>query len=199
MRVPQTPGLWEHISIPTEFTVVVDNFGVNYIEEHMQNLISALKEHFTIAADSTGGMNCDITLKWGYERRILDFSIPDYINKVLQQYKYEKSKLHQVCSYPVEPKKCCRLAQAPIPPDTSRHASHEETKRVQPVMGSIQYYIQAVDSMCLMLLLTIATEQATATVHTIKTTEQLSDAYGLKSRCNNEILCFSNDIKCSLR
>ena len=59
---------------------------MNYFEEeHVQHLILALKEHFTILEDWTGNLYYGITLKWEYEKIILDFFMPaGYIKNVLQ-------------------------------------------------------------------------------------------------------------------
>jgi hypothetical protein len=58
-----TPGLWRHVTIPIQFTQVVDDFGVQYVgKEHTQHLIDALETDYTISKDWTGGLYCGITL-----------------------------------------------------------------------------------------------------------------------------------------
>ena len=43
-RVSHTPGLWKNISLPIDFSIVVDNFGVNYGgEDNARHLIDRLK------------------------------------------------------------------------------------------------------------------------------------------------------------
>ena len=175
-EVPHTPGLWKHISRPVSFTLVVDDFGVKYVgEENIQHLIRSLKKDFTISEDWSGALYCGITLKWDYEKRILDFSMPGYIKKVLQRYKHEMPRRPQHSPYPVAQIKYGKAAQDPIAEDTSRAASDEEILKVQQVVGSILYYARAVDLTALMSLSTIASEQAKATGHTIETMEQLLD------------------------
>jgi hypothetical protein len=47
-ELPHTPGLWRHKHRPVQFTlvVVVDNFGIKYVgKEHLEHLLTALKEH----------------------------------------------------------------------------------------------------------------------------------------------------------
>ena len=114
-------------------------------------------------------------MKWDYEKRLVDISMPGYIKKVLQKYKHEKPKKHQGSPYQVEPKKYGTAAQEPIPPDTSRKADEKEKKRTQQIVGSILYYARPGDSTALVSLSTIATEQAAATGKTIKSMEQLLD------------------------
>jgi hypothetical protein len=39
-----TPGLWQHVTRPIQFTLVVDDFGVQYVgAEHAQHIIAALE------------------------------------------------------------------------------------------------------------------------------------------------------------
>jgi hypothetical protein len=44
-----TPGLWRHVTHPIQFTLVVDDFGVQYVgAEHAQHLIAALETEYTV-------------------------------------------------------------------------------------------------------------------------------------------------------
>ncbi|KAL7479054.1 hypothetical protein ACHAW6_004800 [Cyclotella cf. meneghiniana] len=44
-EVAHTPGLWKHISCPISFTLLVDDFGMKYGNEHADHLLAALQEH----------------------------------------------------------------------------------------------------------------------------------------------------------
>jgi hypothetical protein len=58
-----TPGLWRHGTRPIQFTLVVDDFGVQYVgQEHAQHLIDALENDYTVSKDLNGGLYCGITL-----------------------------------------------------------------------------------------------------------------------------------------
>ena len=51
-EMPQTPGLWQHVSRPISFTLVVDDFGIkNQGQEHADHHIHALKEDYTVKVD----------------------------------------------------------------------------------------------------------------------------------------------------
>ena len=51
-EVLHTPGLWKHTSLPVQFTLVVDDFGVKYQDqESVDHLISALKQEYEISID----------------------------------------------------------------------------------------------------------------------------------------------------
>ena len=81
-EMSHTPGFWKYISRPIDFCIVVDNFGVKYVGEYnAHHLINSLKEEFTISGNWKGGLYCGINLKWEYDKRTLDISMPVYIKK----------------------------------------------------------------------------------------------------------------------
>ena len=144
-------------------------------EDNIQHLIRSLKKDSTVPEDWTGALYCGNILKWDYEKRILDLSMSGYIKKVLQRYNHEIPRRPQRSSYPVAQIKYGKAAQEPITEDTSREVSNEEILKVKQVVGSILYYARAVDLTALMSLSMIASEQAKATGHNIKTMDQLLD------------------------
>jgi hypothetical protein len=91
-----TPGLWRHVTLPIQFTLVVDDFGVQYVgKEHSQQLIDALETYYTISKDWNGGLYCGITLKWDYENKHVDLSMPDDIKDALHKYQHPMPKRPQ--------------------------------------------------------------------------------------------------------
>ena len=78
-EVDHTPGLWKHKTLPVQFTLVVDDFGVKYIgKENAQHLISALKEDYEVEVDWKGALYCGISLSWNYDERYVDTQMPGY-------------------------------------------------------------------------------------------------------------------------
>jgi hypothetical protein len=62
----------------------VDDFVVQYVgKEHAQHLIDALETDYTVSKDLAGGIYCGITLKWDYENKHVDLSMPGYIKDAL--------------------------------------------------------------------------------------------------------------------
>jgi len=54
-EVYSTPGLWKHQFLPTIFTLIVDNFGVKFINiEHAEHLIKAIRKWYKVEVDWTG-------------------------------------------------------------------------------------------------------------------------------------------------
>jgi hypothetical protein len=75
-----TPGLWRHKSRPLTFTLVVENFGVKFVNKaDVDHLISSIKKTYTLMEDWMGNLYCGITLDWDYIGRTVDILIPRYI------------------------------------------------------------------------------------------------------------------------
>ena len=116
----QTPGLWQHHTRPISFTLVVDDFGVKYIQRSdVNHLIECLKMDYKLTKDWDGDLYCCIKLKWDYNARLLDILMPRYIVKQLQKYKHDMPTWPQHCSYTPQPRQYRTDAQQPIPSDTS--------------------------------------------------------------------------------
>ena len=89
-EVTHTPGLWKHITRPIYLSLVVDDFGVKYVDKAgAEHHIAALKNNYGISKDWTGGLYWGITLRWNYYRyqkkQYVDISMPRYITKQLQK------------------------------------------------------------------------------------------------------------------
>jgi hypothetical protein len=51
-RAKITPGYWQHDWQPISFTLVVDDFGVKYVnKDDVEHLISSLSQDYTIDTD----------------------------------------------------------------------------------------------------------------------------------------------------
>jgi hypothetical protein len=70
-----TPGLWYHVSRPISFTLVVDDFGVNFVgKEHADHLIASIKSTYNkLTEDWTGSLYCGISLDWDCVGRTATF------------------------------------------------------------------------------------------------------------------------------
>ncbi len=163
------PGLWYHVSRPISFTLVVNDFGVKYVEkEHTDHLIASIKNTYKkFTEDWMGFLYCGIMLEWDYVGRTVDISMPGYIKKKLQEYKHLLPGRIQNCPCSPEPKQFGSDAQAPLVPDETALLDARGIKRIQQIVGSILYYPHAVDMTTLMALSSIAVEQTKATEKTM--------------------------------
>ena len=58
-EVAHTPGLWQNITRPIAFSLVVDDFGVKYIhKDDADHLANSLKNAYKLAKDWTGSLYC---------------------------------------------------------------------------------------------------------------------------------------------
>ena len=81
-EVSHTPGLWQHITRPIAFPLLVDDLGVKYVHKDDTNhLANSLKNAYQLAKNWTGGLYCGITLKRNYNKRDrwLEILMPGYI------------------------------------------------------------------------------------------------------------------------
>ncbi len=79
-----TPGYWHHDWRPISFTLVVNNFGVKYInKEDVEHLASILKQDYEINIDWEGMQYLGLTLDWDYATCKVPLSMPGYIEKNL--------------------------------------------------------------------------------------------------------------------
>jgi hypothetical protein len=82
-----TPGLWLHKTRPISFTLVVDDFAVKYVgRQHAEHLRNALLRTKELTTDCTATVYSIMTLKWDYNKRTCDISMPGYISNVLSKF-----------------------------------------------------------------------------------------------------------------
>jgi hypothetical protein len=91
-----TLGLWRHVTCPFQCTLVVDDFGVQYVgKEHAQHLIDALETNYTVSKDWTSRLYCGITLKLDYENKHVDLSMPGYTKDARHKFQHPVPKRPQ--------------------------------------------------------------------------------------------------------
>jgi hypothetical protein len=75
-----TPGLWLHKTRPISFTLIVDDFAVKYVgKQHADHLWNALLRMYELTTDWTTTVYYGMTLKWDYNTRTCDISMPGYV------------------------------------------------------------------------------------------------------------------------
>jgi hypothetical protein len=176
LECENTPGLWRRETRPISFTLVVDDFGVKYVnKEDVDHLIASIKPTYSLTEDWTGNLYCGIALEWDYKNGHIDISMLGYMKKKMQEYGHTMPKRLQPCLYSPEPKKYGSEAQAPLPPDATPKLDARGVKHVQKIIESILYYARAVDMMVRMALSSIAMEQTKAMERTLARCTQLLD------------------------
>ena len=60
-----TKGLWKHNTQDIQFVLVVDDFGIQCVQEEDKNHhLNTLQDCYTISLDSTDSNYCGLTLNW---------------------------------------------------------------------------------------------------------------------------------------
>jgi hypothetical protein len=101
-----TPGLLYHDTRKITFTLVVDNFGVKYVDKcNIEHLITSLKANYALTVDWTDNLYCGIFLDWDYVNQWVDILMQGYISKKLQEYSHALPNRLKMCPYSPEQKK----------------------------------------------------------------------------------------------
>jgi hypothetical protein len=102
-----------------------------------------------------------MTLKWDYNKRICDISMPGYVSNVLSKFQHGN---------PQHPQHTLSRYVTPVYGARTQYSTRDETPpltaqqclTIQKVTGSLLYYARAVDPSVIMPLNDIATEQTEA-------------------------------------
>jgi hypothetical protein len=171
-----TPGLWRHKWRPVVFVLIVDDFGIEYVDRrHAEHLLAALKETYEVTTDWTGTKFAGIDIAWDYTKRTCRITMNDYINKLLLKYGHQKPSKPQ--QSPHKHRDIVYGAKQQLIPDddTSPPLTAAGIKRIQGIVGSLLYYARAVDNKLLVALSAISSQQAKATENTAQAANQLLD------------------------
>jgi hypothetical protein len=173
-QAQHTHGLFTHKTNGVVFTLVVDNFGVKYVgRENDEHLMDLLRKIYSITADWTGSKHIGLTLKWDYEARTCDLSMPDYIGKALQRFEVPTPTRAQHSPHAWLAPVYGTGPQLTKPIDDSTPLDKKGLTRLQQVIGTTLYYARAVDNTMLVSLGTLASKQSAATEATSAATMQL--------------------------
>jgi hypothetical protein len=171
-----TPGFWTHDWRPISFTLVVDDFGVKYInKDDVTHLLDILQKDYDVDTDWDGTRYLGLTLDWDYKGRRVHLSMPGYIKKALVRFghKAPTKPQHQPHQHTV-PTYGATVQYAKAA-DTSKVLSKEDKTYIQQVIGTLLYYGRAVDATILVALSSLASAQAKPTDDTMQRTHHLLD------------------------
>jgi hypothetical protein len=88
--VKRTHGLRKCTTRRTTFTLVVDDFGVQYFnKEDADLLISSIEANYPIKVDWTWSKYIGINLDWDYTKREVKLSVKGYVKKALKEYQHK--------------------------------------------------------------------------------------------------------------
>ena len=171
-----TPGYWRHNWRPISFTLVVDDFGVKYINKaDVEHLMSVLKQDYEIDTDWEGTRYLGLTLDWDYIKHEVHLSMPGCIENALIRFGHEPPDKPQMQPYPHTIPTYGTTIQYAKAADTAPAATKAEEKYIRQVIGVLLYYGRAVDSTIITGLSSLAAAQANPTTHTLSLVKWLLD------------------------
>ena len=171
-----TPGYWRHDWHPISFTLVVDDFGVKYInKDNVEHLASVLRQKYKINIDWEGTRYLGLTIDWDYTERKVHLSMPGYIEKALLRFGHEPPDKPQMQPFPHTIPSYGAKVQYAKDLDSSPPATKAEEKYIRQVVGVLLYYGCAVDSTILVGLSSLAAAQSLPTAYTLYLAKWLLD------------------------
>jgi hypothetical protein len=168
-------GLWKHKTKSIQFVLVVDDFGIKYInQDDLDHLIRTLKKYYEVAVDLEGKEFVKIELDWDYENKRVHLSMAPYLQKALQQFDNIVPTHRHDSPYPhIEPKYGAKQQYAEY--DTSVPVGKDEQKYVQQVTGKFNWYARGVNGILLTPISALSAQQAKPTQTTMKRVKQFLD------------------------
>ena len=171
-----TAGLWTHNERNISFLLVVDDFAIKYTDrKDVEHLLDALKTGYKMSVDWDAERYCGLILKWDYNKRTCDISMPGYIDRALQRFRhpFPKKPQHNPFHF-TQPE---YGAKVQYEPDADESEKLDETgkKRIQEVLGTLLYYARAVDPTLLVTVSSLARQQKAPTVKTMAAINHLLD------------------------
>jgi hypothetical protein len=168
-----THGLWRDVNSDLMFSLVVDDFGVRYTKTaDAEKLMKTLKASYRVAEDWAGCRYVGLTLKWDYEKRTCEISMPGYVARALQRFSHPKPTRPQDSPHPWTAPKFGAHQQFATS-DLTPVLDAANKKRIQEVIGTLLYYARAVDCTMLAAISSLSGQQANATQQTLMGITQL--------------------------
>ena len=159
------------------FTLVVDNFGIKYVgERHLQHLLSALRDLYTISTDATGTHFLVLKPEWDYDLGTVTISMPGYVQVALTRFQHALPSRRQASPHawtrPIFGQRAPQLAPSL---DATPPLLEDTASRIRQIVGVFLYYAVALDCTMLVALGTLASQQNAPTEQTMTALVQFLD------------------------
>jgi len=201
-QAPNTPCLFKHITNSVSFTLVVDDFGIKYTHKaDADHLLTVLRELYIMTEDrGLVQKYVGITIKHDRKQKLMQLSMPGYVNKALQRFGKAKQRGAKSPLIYIPP--ILGQAQQIAPELTADEATlvDANTKTyVQEVTGVFLFYSRAVDPTMLTAVNKISMQSSKPTQATLKAIDRLlsyAERYPdatMEIRPSNMQLCAQSD------
>ena len=162
-----TAGLFTHKTRDISFTLVVDDFGIKYInEDDVTHLRSTIEKHYPVKFKMNPDQYIGITLKFDYEKGEVICSMDGYIEDALREFEHMfPTQHHYGPSKHIDITYGAKVQYAVS--DTAPNLTPAQIKYIQQVTGKLLFYARAIDNTMLHTLNMIATTTITGTTATL--------------------------------
>ena len=170
-----TPSLFRHTTKSIAFTLVVDDFGIKYVnEEDLESFHATLRELYEITEDR--GLTqkiVGITITHDREANTITLSMPGYVRKALERFNINPDTAKGANSPAIyePPDYGAKIQYDEIEDD--RPISAEAKTRIQQIVGVFLFYARAVDPTMLCAVNKLASKQAAPTVDTVTQADRI--------------------------
>ena len=152
-----TPGLFKHITKPIQFILVVDDFGVKFVsQDDALHLINHLKTKYTATISWEGKLFCGIAIKWDYNKRTVELSMPNYVKKALLRFNHPHPNKPEHSPHPWTAPQYGAKQQLTDKIVPFEALTPKQKLWVQEVVGVFLFYARAIDSTMLTAVGSIA-------------------------------------------
>jgi hypothetical protein len=129
-----TPGLWKHNSRLIAFSLVVDDFGVKYVDkENAQHLLRMIQKYYKCSCDWESERYHGLTIKWDYEGCKVHLLMPTYVLRALKHFQHPPPQTWQDQPHPHMKKKYGAKEQFAKPLDNTPTLDKAGKKFIQEV------------------------------------------------------------------
>ena len=190
------PCLFEHTSNGTQFTLVVDDFGIKYSSiAGAQHLLDTLAALYPITSDWTGNKYLGITTRFEADSRgkYVSLSMPGYVAKQLLRFKPAGTPHAASPSIYTPPV----MGRQNTIVDTGRALTAAEHLRIQAIVGAFLFYSRAVDPTMLTAVNDLASPGGPPTERMLTMADRLL-AYAA-TYPSNELRFYESDMKLEMQ
>lgn len=167
-----TDCLFRHQPNGTDFSLVVDDFGVKYTDEAGANhLIATLQALYAITIDWTGSKYLGFSIQFDHANHTVTLSMPGYISKALQRFAPSGQTGANSPAIYVPPH--YGVGQQTPSTDTSTPLSSTDITTLQEIVGSLLYYARGVDVTILPAVTHLASLQSQPTQNVLLAAHRL--------------------------
>ena len=128
---PITSGIWRHQTLPLQFSLVVDDFGIKYErQEDITHLLDSLKTICKISEDWDEKLYCGLNLEWDYYKREVLVSMPNYVTKAFHKFQHPTPNCAQYAPHQWTRPTYGSTKQLATPLDNSPPIPEEQRRRI---------------------------------------------------------------------